>query len=420
LVNHRKMLVYELAKARNEVEKAKAAVSAVEQAKALHQPVDEAHAAHVLDRSLVNLAYQRNKIGKLDDHGEVVLDKGQGTITVSEQVRKDSRAKTVVSSGAASSFEPLPKPAYAAARQAPPAPEADLSDWYRAIENDLPADAAACAAAVAPQARDSKEPPIGQDFTGPVQAFTRKPQEQAHAAASASSPGSGSPFQIAIDAVVSASARPLAVQISSEIPPPPPFLRPSTPAGQPTAMRRATTARPTLRTRMKDSDSVASACAEVASARPEPPAFPMPTRLAPFVLEGRHETAQAPLLDVDWTLCEDRGEEMKRRKMRNEMIKDKLKAGRSVCYRSSGWSLYPRVHCNDQTIYDPVTSDDQVQVGDIVFCQVQPYDRFFAHLVKEKNWRNAAWCFIISNIAGYVNGWCFIEHIYGRLVEVLH
>jgi hypothetical protein len=146
----------------------------------------------------------------------------------------------------------------------------------------------------------------------------------------------------------------------------------------------------------------------------------MPTRLAPFVLESRHETAPSPLLDVDWTLCEDRGEEMKRRKMRNEMIKDKLKAGRSVCYRSSGWSLYPRVHCNDQTTYDPVTSDDQVQVGDIVFCQVQPYDRFFAHLVKEKIWRNAAWCFIISNIAGYVNGWCFIEHIYGRLVEVLH
>jgi hypothetical protein len=78
----------------------------------------------------------------------------------------------------------------------------------------------------------------------------------------------------------------------------------------------------------------------------------MPTRLAPFVLESRHETAQAPLLD-----CEDRGEEMKRRKMRKEMIKDKLNAGRSVCYRS--------FHCNDQTIYDPVTSDDQVQVDDI-------------------------------------------------------
>ena len=168
------------------------------------------------------------------------------------------------------------------------------------------------------------------------------------------------------------------------------------------------------------SDTAASAYAEVASARPEPPAFPMPTRLAPFVLEGRHETAQAPLLDVDWTLCEDRGEEMKRRKMRNEMIKDKLKAGRSVCYRSSGWSLYPRVHCNDQTTYDPVTSADQVQVGDIVFCTVQPYDRFFAHLVKEKNWRGAAWCFAISNFAGRVNGWCLIEHIYGRLVEVLH
>ncbi len=203
------MLLYELDKARNAVEKAKEAVSAVEQAKAMHQPVDEAHAAHVLDRSLVNLAYQRIKIGKLDGHGQVVLDKGQGTIAVSEQVRKDSRAKTVVSSGAASSFEPLPKPAYAAARQAPPAPEADPSAWYRALENYLPAAAAACAAAVAPQASDSKEPPIEEDSTGRVQAFTRKPQEQAHAAASDSSgasAGSGAPLPEAIDAVASAFA----------------------------------------------------------------------------------------------------------------------------------------------------------------------------------------------------------------------
>jgi hypothetical protein len=135
-------------------------------------------------------------------------------------------------------------------------------------------------------------------------------------------------------------------------------------------------------------------------------------------MESRHEIA--PEFDVDWTLCANREEEMRRREMRNVMIRDMLKEGRSVCYRSSGWSLWPRVHSNDQTTYDPVTSADQVQVGDIVFCTVQPNDRFFAHLVKEKNWRNAAWRFTISNFAGSVNGWCLIEHIYGRLVEVLH
>jgi hypothetical protein len=139
-------------------------------------------------------------------------------------------------------------------------------------------------------------------------------------------------------------------------------------------------------------------------------------------MESRHETR--PEFDVDWTLCpEDWEQELARRKMRNEMIKDMLQAGRSVCYRSSGWSLYPRVHSNDQTTYEPVTSADQVQVDDIVFCEVQPGDRFYAHLVKRKEWmvaRGGEWCYTISNAEGRENGWCRLKHIYGRLVEYLH
>jgi hypothetical protein len=41
-----------------------------------------------------------------------------------------------------------------------------------------------------------------------------------------------------------------------------------------------------------------------------------------------------------------------------------------VCYRSSGWYLWLRVHPTDQTTYEPVTSADQVEENDIVFCQV--------------------------------------------------
>ena len=113
---------------------------------------------------------------------------------------------------------------------------------------------------------------------------------------------------------------------------------------------------------------------------------------------------------------------MARRKQRNELIKENLLAGENVCYRSSGWSLFPRVWSNDQTTYEPVTSAEQVEVGDIVFCEVQPGNRFYAHLVKDKTWWRGEdqWCFTISNAEGRENGWCLIEHMYGKLVECLH
>jgi hypothetical protein len=128
--------------------------------------------------------------------------------------------------------------------------------------------------------------------------------------------------------------------------------------------------------------------------------------------------------------------ELRLRHQRNVMIKAQLQAGRSVLYRSSGWSLYPRVWSNDQTTYEPVISDNMVQVDDIVFCEVQPGNRFYAHLVLRKEWSRARlagmsaslaecvmggeWKFTIGNISGRENGWCRIEHIYGRLAECVH
>ena len=67
--------------------------------------------------------------------------------------------------------------------------------------------------------------------------------------------------------------------------------------------------------------------------------------------------------------------------------------------------------------YAPVTSADMAQVDDIVFCEVQTSNRFYAHLVKNKYLQGGAWVFKISNMQGWVNGWCRIEHIYGKLIE---
>ena len=95
--------------------------------------------------------------------------------------------------------------------------------------------------------------------------------------------------------------------------------------------------------------------------------------------------------------------------------------GQHVCFRSSGWCLWPRVRSNDQCAYEPVRAEEQVNVGDIVFCQVQPLDKFYAHNVKAKGkWTNGRTYFTIANLKGRENGWCFIEHIYGRLIDVIH
>ena len=118
-------------------------------------------------------------------------------------------------------------------------------------------------------------------------------------------------------------------------------------------------------------------------------------------------------MDLDWTLCpQNKQLELRRRDERNQLIKEKLLSGSTACYRSSGWSLYPRVSCGGMTTYRPVTRADEVNVGDIVFCELPPWSRFYAHLVSYKWWDTWAdkWKFYITDINGHENGRCHIEH----------
>ena len=55
------------------------------------------------------------------------------------------------------------------------------------------------------------------------------------------------------------------------------------------------------------------------------------------------------------------------REMCNILIKGALLEGRPAAYRSSGWSLCPRVHDNDRCTNEPVIEGQQVAEGDIVF-----------------------------------------------------
>ena len=156
----------------------------------------------------------------------------------------------------------------------------------------------------------------------------------------------------------------------------------------------------------------------------------MPTRPPPFILNSGHEVRPCPELEVDWTQHENREVENALRHARNLIIKGELLAGRSVIYRSSGWSLYPRISSNDAITLTPVTCEEQIRCnsgpdktdGDIVFCEVQPNDRFYAHLVKEKYWSeeygSGRYVYTISNLSGRPNGWCYFQHIYGKVTQV--
>ena len=101
-------------------------------------------------------------------------------------------------------------------------------------------------------------------------------------------------------------------------------------------------------------------------------------------------------------------------------MKSIVVAGEPVAYRSSGRSLEPRVYSGDRCSYEPVTSAEQVSVDDVVFCEVQAGDRFYAHVVSRKEWDEWDGCyyFCISNMKGWTNGWCHIKHIYGKLFTV--
>ena len=148
----------------------------------------------------------------------------------------------------------------------------------------------------------------------------------------------------------------------------------------------------------------------------------MPTRDVPHFILQAHEVRVGDELDTDWTTHADWSEEQRLRDVRNELIRAQLQEGKTVAYRQSGWSLWPRVHSNDLCCYLPVRFDLQVGVGDIVFCQVQPQGYYYAHLVKDKEYMADLSCYRywISNLKGRVNGYTFLQFIYGKLFQVLH
>ena len=109
------------------------------------------------------------------------------------------------------------------------------------------------------------------------------------------------------------------------------------------------------------------------------------------------------------------------RDLRSQKIEEVLSQGKTVAYRSSGWSLWPRVHSGDLCCYLPARAEEQVVMDDIVLCKVQPYEYYCAHLIHSIEWgeaqgTNTCWT---SNLKGTINGDCYLEHILGKMYQVL-
>ena len=116
-------------------------------------------------------------------------------------------------------------------------------------------------------------------------------------------------------------------------------------------------------------------------------------------------------------------------------------------YESSGNSLKDAgVHSGYRCTYHPIDRswicpkgsglDSDLKVGDIVFCEVQakwatyatPMRKnvFYAHMVNRIGFDDTShrYYYVISGAKGFPgtieaheNGWCYIEHIYGKLTE---
>jgi len=139
----------------------------------------------------------------------------------------------------------------------------------------------------------------------------------------------------------------------------------------------------------------------------------MPAHLFNFA----HEVMASPHFNQDWTLSSDRVAQLQLRERQDEMMKNKLQSGYPAAFKSGDNSLWPMLHSGDVREYDPVFDESEVEVGDIVFCQVRPTWLYLAHTIKRKTWdyEKEAYYFSVGPPSGRESGWCWMDTIYGKL-----
>ena len=94
-------------------------------------------------------------------------------------------------------------------------------------------------------------------------------------------------------------------------------------------------------------------------------------------------------------------------------------------------------HSNDLCFYNPVRSEETRTIADQLYQLYQPpagAERRYSFLPgpaglllrtpgqrgREFDKKEGCRKYWISNLKGYVNGWCHIKHIYGKLSQIEH
>ena len=78
------------------------------------------------------------------------------------------------------------------------------------------------------------------------------------------------------------------------------------------------------------------------------------------------------------------------------------------------------VWSGDMTMWEPLHDHSLLEVGEVVFCAVQPHSRFYGHMIHEIGTWLVVPYWMIGSMKDpvHINGWCYAEHIFGRLMEI--
>ena len=118
-------------------------------------------------------------------------------------------------------------------------------------------------------------------------------------------------------------------------------------------------------------------------------------------------------------------EQHRKRWAGNRIIKMKLQQGHTVKFNYQGSSLEPYMGAEYCLEFEPVVDHGQLSEGDIVFCEVQPGNKMLAQKILHIGDWHQTGCispkryFYIGRKADPPgrHGYCYDEHIYGRMSE---
>jgi len=89
-----------------------------------------------------------------------------------------------------------------------------------------------------------------------------------------------------------------------------------------------------------------------------------------------------------------------------------LSLGKAVQFRPRGNSMVGKIDSGDFCTVNPISENDDLQVGDIVLCKVNGSQ--YLHLIKAVQGER----YQIGNNRGHINGWITRNTIYGKCVKV--